>query len=82
LDRLDADGIGVFASGVQVFATPLSTGLRFIPRGGEGRRVAGKGAAGIVMRATLHHRAPNTYYGQWLDDSAAFYAGRFAGQCP
>jgi len=22
--------------------------------------------AGIVMRANLHHRAPNTYYGQWL----------------
>jgi hypothetical protein len=20
----------------------------------------------IIMRATLHHPAPNTYYGQWL----------------
>jgi hypothetical protein len=34
------------------------------------------------MEAKLHHRAPNTYFGQWLDDSAAFHAGRFTSQCP
>jgi len=35
-----------------------------------------------LMSATLHHRVPNTYYGQWLEDSAAFYAGRLTGHCP
>jgi hypothetical protein len=25
----------------------------------------------IIMRATLRHRAPNTYYGQWPREKAA-----------
>jgi hypothetical protein len=25
----------------------------------------------FIMRASLHHRAPTTYYGQWLREKAA-----------
>jgi len=34
------------------------------------------------MGTTLHDRALHTYYGQWFDDPAAFYAGRIAVHCP
>jgi hypothetical protein len=36
----------------------------------------------IIMRATLHDHAPNTYYGQWTHEEAAISGHRFAGQCP
>jgi len=36
----------------------------------------------IVMRATLHDRAPNTYYGQWPGKKAAVFGSRIAGHCP
>jgi hypothetical protein len=38
--------------------------------------------AGIVMDATLQHRAPNTYYGQWPRFFVKKIRQRFAGQCP
>jgi hypothetical protein len=36
----------------------------------------------IIMRATLHHRALNTYYGQWRQEKAAIYGHRIAVHCP
>jgi hypothetical protein len=30
------------------------------------RAQATTSATQIIMRASLHHHAPNTYYGQWL----------------
>jgi hypothetical protein len=36
----------------------------------------------IVMLATLHDRAPNTYYGQWPEEKAAISGPRIAGHCP
>jgi len=34
------------------------------------------------MRATLHDRAPNTYYGQWPEEKTAVSGPRIAGHCP
>jgi hypothetical protein len=36
----------------------------------------------IVMRATLHDQAPDTYYGQWPGEKAAVSGLRIAGHCP
>jgi hypothetical protein len=36
----------------------------------------------IIMRATLHDRAPNTYYGQWPGGKAAVSGPPIAGHCP
>jgi hypothetical protein len=36
----------------------------------------------IIMRATLHERASNTYYGQWTLEKAAIYGPRIAVHCP
>jgi len=36
----------------------------------------------IIMRATVHDRAPNTYYGQRLGGNAAVCEPRTAGHCP
>jgi hypothetical protein len=36
----------------------------------------------IIMRATLHDPAPNTYYGQWPGGKAAVCGPRIAGHCP
>jgi hypothetical protein len=36
----------------------------------------------IIMRATLHDHAPNTYYGQWLGGNAAVSGLRIAHHCP
>jgi hypothetical protein len=36
----------------------------------------------IIMRATLHDPAPNTYYGQWQALRALQSLGKFAGHCP
>ena len=30
----------------------------------------------LIMRATLHDPAPNTYYGQWLGENARKHAAR------
>jgi hypothetical protein len=35
-----------------------------------------RGAMSIVMRATLHDRATNTYYGQWLGKKARKHAAK------
>jgi hypothetical protein len=36
----------------------------------------------IIMRATLHDHAPNTYYGQWLAQNAGKHATKWGGHCP
>src|SRR6185437_1620527 len=36
----------------------------------------------IIMRATLHDRAPNTYYGQWPSLARPKKLHIFAGHCP
>jgi hypothetical protein len=36
----------------------------------------------IIMRTTLHDRAPNTYYGQWPEKKGAVAGSRIAGHCP
>jgi hypothetical protein len=36
----------------------------------------------LVMDTTLHHRAPNTYSGQWIANREAKIRGRFAVHCP
>jgi hypothetical protein len=36
----------------------------------------------IIMRATLHDHAPNTYYGQWPGEKAAVFGLRIASHCP
>jgi hypothetical protein len=35
-----------------------------------------------IMRATLQDRAPNTYYGQWLEGKAAVLEPRIDVHCP
>ena len=41
-----------------------------------------RGPMSIIMRATLHDPAPNTYYGQWPGRKAAVCGPRSAGHCP
>jgi hypothetical protein len=36
----------------------------------------------IIMRATLHHRAANTYYGQWTLKKTAICGVKIAVHCP
>jgi hypothetical protein len=36
----------------------------------------------IIMRATLHHGAWNTYYGQWTREKTAISGLRIAVHCP
>jgi hypothetical protein len=36
----------------------------------------------IIMRATLHDPAPNTYYGQWPEGKGTVSGLRIAGHCP
>jgi hypothetical protein len=36
----------------------------------------------IIMRATLHHGASNTYYGQWTPEKTAIRGPRIAVHCP
>ena len=36
----------------------------------------------IIMRATLHDLAPNTYYGQWPGGKPLFAGLRVALHCP
>jgi len=36
----------------------------------------------IIMRATLHDPAPNTYYEHWLGGKAAVSGPRIVGHCP
>jgi hypothetical protein len=36
----------------------------------------------VIMRATLHQRARNTYYGQWTMEKTAIYGHRIAVHCP
>jgi hypothetical protein len=36
----------------------------------------------IIMRATLHDHAPNTYYGQWPAKKALFAGLGSPGHCP
>jgi hypothetical protein len=38
--------------------------------------------AGMIMHITLHHRAPDTYYGQWPRFFGNEVAYRFAFHCP
>jgi hypothetical protein len=44
--------------------------MPYMQAGAQPRRSSGTRSlmakACIGMRLTLHHRAPNTYYGQWL----------------
>jgi hypothetical protein len=36
----------------------------------------------IIMRATLHQGASNTYYGQWMLEKATISGPRIAVHCP
>jgi hypothetical protein len=36
----------------------------------------------IIMSATVHQGAPNTFYGQWPDETAAVSGLRIAVHCP
>ena len=36
----------------------------------------------IIMRATLHDLAPNTYYGQWPGEKPRFAGFEIACHCP
>jgi hypothetical protein len=36
----------------------------------------------MIMRASLRHRAANTYYGQWPAEQAAIYGPEIATHCP
>jgi hypothetical protein len=36
----------------------------------------------IIMRATLHQGASNTYYGQWTPEKTAISGPRIAVHCP
>jgi hypothetical protein len=36
----------------------------------------------IIMRATLHDHAPNTYYGQWLRKRSPIHRVDFGRHCP
>ena len=39
---------------------------------GNHERLEWRGPMIIIMRATLHDHAPNTYYGQWPGEKALF----------
>jgi hypothetical protein len=36
----------------------------------------------IIMRATLHDHAPDTYYGHWLAKNARKHVAKMSGHCP
>ena len=54
----------------------LARGLPFPLPAGETLPIPTRrqGNATLIMAATLHRRAPSTYYGQWLDDLRGFRA--------
>jgi phosphoglucomutase len=67
VDRSDADGIVIFAP--ESTNPPTPGGLKnHLPQGSESDS---RFSTIIIMRATLRHRAPNTYYGQWPREKAA-----------
>jgi hypothetical protein len=41
-----------------------------------------RGPMKMIMRATLHQGAPNTYYGQWTPEKIAISGPRIAVHCP
>src|SRR6187401_1549429 len=78
VDGSDADGIGI--------RSPQSTSPGGLPPRNEyavsrSGRVFGQ-KAGIVMRANLHHRAANTYSGQWPRAFAGESRGVRPVHCP
>jgi hypothetical protein len=36
----------------------------------------------VIMRTSLHQRASNTYYGQWMLEKTAISGPRIAVHCP
>jgi hypothetical protein len=59
----------------------LSPSLRFARLPSRRRARLGR-RAGVIMDATLPHRAPNTYYGQWLRRFLRKGGRQRRGQCP
>jgi hypothetical protein len=68
VDRLDADGTRVL--GQESTNPPILSQLKNTPI--QGPRSDSRRSTIIIMPATLHDHAPNTYYGQWLGKKALF----------